>query len=171
VKTKILFKSYKNFPKESVAFIDLTPSFADPCVRTQILDDLAGLFRDKIDFIVSPDARGFLWGMPVAERLGVGFIPLRKEGKLPKDAIAHTVRYKTEYSETILCLPVGDIGGKRLLFVDDVYATGGTYMAAKQLVSRARGILIGGAVVVDIELDTNSDIRALAKRSELTLYK
>jgi adenine phosphoribosyltransferase len=164
--TNILYNIHPDFPTEGIRFIDLTPSLFDSVVTAEIIKGLIGDFP-RPDFIISPDARGFIWGGMVAQKLGVGFIPVRKSGKLPKGAVVSSVNYQTEYSTTSLCLPRCDIKGKTLLFVDDVYATGGTYNAVKKLVAKHGGALIGISVIVDIELDKTQKVKSLAKASEL----
>lgn len=175
MKSEILFKTYPDFPVAGVNFIDLTPSILNPKIRRKLIVKLAELygyrncsdFEKEIDYIISPDARGFIWGGMIAEKYGVGLIPVRKPGKLPDKAIGAVADYKTEYSTTTLCIPKVDLEGKKLLFVDDVYATGGTYRAIKKLVSSMKGDLLGGAVVVDLELDDNKEIKSLVKAKGL----
>lgn len=171
---KVLFNMYNDFPINGVEFIDLTPSLLNPQVTNEIINEMIKLYyksieeaKENIDMIISPDARGFIWGSMVALRLGKGFIPVRKENKLPNDAIIDTYNYQTEYSTTKLCLPQTSIEGKKLLFVDDVYATGGTYEAVKGLVRNNKGSLIGGLVVVDVELDASKEVKSLVKKSSL----
>jgi adenine phosphoribosyltransferase len=167
----IKFKNHMNFPINGVNFIDLTPSLFDAADRSKQLDDLVTLGNFKntsVDYIISPDARGFIWGGMLAERLGLGFLPVRKSGKLPPDAICAAVDYKTEYSTTSLSLPAIDLKSKTLMFVDDVYATGGTYEATKQLVKKAGGNLLGGIALIDIELcSDHPEFRCLYKSSQL----
>lgn len=170
----ILYKMYNDFPIGGVEFIDLTPSLLNYEVTDEIINEMIKLYfsnieeaKKNVDMIISPDARGFIWGSMIALRLGKGFIPVRKENKLPDEAIIDTFNYQTEYSTTKLCLPQSSIEGKKLLFVDDVYATGGTYQAVKGLVKNNKGILLGGLVVVDVELDNSNEVKSLVKKSSL----
>ena len=174
VKDLILYGEYPDFPTKGVNFIDLTPSLLDPNNAEEIVKQLMKLHinnenevASSVDYIISPDARGFIWGGMVAQKYNLGFIPVRKVGKLPDGAILSMINYQTEYSSTELCLPIVDISGKRLLFIDDVYATGGTYMAIKELVNQNNGILIGGSVLVDVELDQNPEVKSLVKVRDL----
>jgi len=172
-KDLIIYGSYPNFPVEGVNFIDLTPSLLDAKLTNELVTGLLELYvkdndvHSKIDYIISPDARGFIWGSMVAQKYQLGFIPVRKVGKLPDDAILSTTNYDTEYSTTSLCLPHANIKDKKILFIDDVYATGGTYKAVKEMVEKNGGILLGGAVLIDIELDETEEIKSLMGVSEL----
>jgi Adenine/guanine phosphoribosyltransferases and related PRPP-binding proteins len=170
IKNLILYGTYDNFPKEGVKFIDLTPSLLDSSLSKEIVKQLMNLYEEEkgtIDYIISPDARGFIWGGMLAAIYDIGFIPVRKPNKLPANAISGMVKYETEYSTTELNLPNVDLNNKKVLFVDDVYATGGTYKAVEELVEKANGYLIGGAVVVDVELDDNPKVKCLVRGSEL----
>ena len=169
-KDLILHKEYLDFPEKGINFIDLTQSLLDPKVTDEIINSLIKLCKKdikNIDYIISPDARGFIWGSMIAKKLNLGFIPVRKVGKLPDEALLGKIKYKTEYSVTELCLPKADINNKKLLFVDDVYATGGTYFAIKELINQNGGTLIGGVVLVDINISKNKDLKSLAKARDL----
>lgn len=172
-KNLILYEMYPDFPVKGINFIDLTPSLLEPNITSVIIKQLVELYidsenvKEEIDYIISPDARGFIWGGMVASNYELGFIPVRKKGKLPDAAVQSTVDYKTEYSAAKICMPNVNIEGKRILFIDDVYATGGTYRAVKQLVNEAKGILIGGAVLVDIELEKTEEVKSLIKSKDL----
>ena len=175
VKDILLYGEYPNFPINGVNFIDLTPTLANSKVTNEVIRELMGLYindaedvHSNIDYIISPDARGFIWGSLVAGKYNLGLIPVRKVGKLPEGAILSSISYETEYSTTQLCLPVVDIDGKKLLFIDDVYATGGTYKAIKEMVRQNNGTLIGGSVIVDVELDENPEVKSLVKVRELS---
>jgi adenine phosphoribosyltransferase len=174
IKDLIIYNEYPNFPMNGVNFIDLTPSLLNTKNRAEIVKQMIQLYfadsdeiSKEVDYIISPDARGFIWGSMIASKFELGFIPVRKPGKLPDKAILSSVDYETEYSTTKLCMPVVDLCGKKLLFVDDIYATGGTYKAVKQMVNQNNGILIGGVVLVDVELDKNDEVKSLAKIRDL----
>ena len=168
IKDIILYGAYQDFPKEGVRFIDLTPSISDIKVRNRIIEEIIKLYNfDDIDYVISPDARGFIWGGMVSERTNKGFIPVRKPGKLPEKAIKSSATYETEYSKNTLNMPLVDIKGKKLVFIDDVYATGGTYRAVEQLVKDNGGLLLGGAVILDIEIIKNKEIKSLITSRDL----
>lgn len=170
IKKLLVYGTYENFPKTGVRFIDLTPSLLDSKVSKKITYELMMLYeeqKDIIDYIISPDARGFIWGGMVASMFNLGFIPVRKPNKLPDGAISGMAKYETEYSSTELNLPNVDLDNKKVLFIDDVYATGGTYRAVEELVRMANGELIGGAVVVDVDLDDNPKVKSLVRGKEL----
>ena len=142
-----------DFPKEGILFRDITPALADPtCLKTAVdlhldaVSDIAG----QIDMIVGIESRGFLFGMPLAARLGVGFVPVRKPGKLPRPIIEE--RYALEYGEDALQVHTDDLkSGQRVLVVDDLLATGGTASAACALVEKAGATVLGCLFLIELE--------------------
>lgn len=167
----ILYRVQEDWPIEGVNFVDLTPTLTEgenfKKVATVMKDMILGNNED-IDFIVSPDARGFLWGSYVAALLGKPLIPVRKHGKLPESYVMSTTRDTTEYSSIELDIPEVDLNGKRCVFIDDVYATGGTYKACQKLVSENNGVLEGAYVVLNVLL-TNDKVNALMTSDELII--
>lgn len=168
-------KEYKNikyyitddYPCKGVKFIDFTPSLLDYQNIEKIIDELVELVKEDVDYIVVPDARGFIWGMGVANKLKVGLIPVRKTGKLPKENIQNSINYKTEYSTTSLDLPIVDLNQKKCLFVDDVYATGGTYKAVKEMVEKSGGIVTQAIVLYNVLIENNKEIYYLYDKNDL----
>lgn len=168
-------KEYKNlkyylnqdFPIKGVTFVDFTPTFYDFNNFFKVIVELSSLVKDDFDYIAAPDARGFLWGMALANHLKIGIIPIRKAGKLPNENIQDKYEYVTEYSKTTLDLPLVDLKGKKVLFVDDVYATGGTYEAVKNMVNNAGGTLNQGIVLYNVMINNNNDIDYLVSSKEL----
>jgi len=142
-----------DFPKEGILFRDITPALSDPtCLKTAVdlhldaVSDIAG----QIDMIVGIESRGFLFGMPLAARLGVGFVPVRKPGKLPRPVIEE--RYALEYGEDALQVHTDDLkSGQRVLVVDDLLATGGTASAACALVEKAGATVLGCLFLIELE--------------------
>src|ERR1700739_1575375 len=131
-----------DFPKKGIVFKDITPILSDPTLFRASID----LFLDrcrgkKIDKIVGIDARGFLFGSTVAYELGVGFVPIRKRGKLPyKTEIA---KYSLEYGEAEMEMHIDAMeSGERVVLVDDLLATGGTSAAAAKLIEKVGGKLL-----------------------------
>lgn len=132
-----------DFPEPGVVFKDVTPLLADPAAFAAVVAALADAGRDAdgrvaVDVVVGMEARGFLFGTPVAQALGVGFVPVRKAGKLPRET--HEVDYALEYGTATLALHTDAVGaGQRVLVLDDVLATGGTAAATRALVERCGG--------------------------------
>ncbi len=116
-----------------------------------MVDTIAGLYRDqRIDKVCGIEARGFILAAPVAYRLGVGFVPIRKHGKLPFSAEAAS--YELEYNEAILEIHTDAVApGERVVVVDDVLATGGTARAAADLVERLGAVVVGVVCLIELE--------------------
>ena len=168
----ILYRVEKNWPIEGVNFIDLTPTIANAQSWKKVSIALKQLIlknNGDIDYIVSPDARGFLWGSYIAALMEKPLITVRKKGKLPDSFVMSRTSDTTEYSNIELDLPeVDDLNNKICVFVDDVYATGGTYRACKNLISDNNAILEGAYVVYDVLL-TNDKVNSLMTANELIL--
>ena len=165
----ILYRVEKDFPIEGVNFIDLTPTLTelDYFKKTALrLKKLILNNEKEIDYIISPDARGFIWGAYLAALLDKPFIPIRKHGKLPNSSVMFSTKDTTEYSSIELDIPIVDLKNKKCIFIDDVYATGGTYKACKKLVEQANGVMTNCYVVLNIllvgdkvnSLITNNDL-------------
>ncbi|MBC9733582.1 adenine phosphoribosyltransferase [Nocardioides marmotae] len=143
-----------DFPEPGVVFKDITPLLADHDGLTAVVQALADAGRDAdgatvVDKVVGMEARGFILGAPVALALGAGFVPVRKAGKLPREA--HAVSYALEYGEATLELHRDAIApGERVLLVDDVLATGGTVKAAGELVAACGGTPVAVAVLMEL---------------------
>jgi adenine phosphoribosyltransferase len=139
-----------DFPQPGIVFKDLTPLMADVDAYRfsvdAIADHAAGLTVDKV---VGIEARGFIWAAPVAYRIGAGFVPVRKPGKLPWQTV--TESYELEYGTDSLDVHADAVApGDSVLIVDDVLATGGTAAATARLVERLGGHLAGLAFVVEL---------------------
>jgi len=149
-----LIRDVADFPKPGVGFKDITPLLADHAGFSAVVAALARAGRDDVgtvtvDKVVGMEARGFILGAPVALALGVGFVPVRKSGKLPRDT--HTVRYSLEYGEASLDIHRDGIAPtERVLLVDDVLATGGTAAATVRLVELCGGVVSGVAVLLEL---------------------
>jgi len=148
-----LVRDIPDFPKPGVMFKDITPLLDDPEALGLVVQALADAGRRDgevvVDRVVGIEARGFILAAPVALALGVGFIPVRKPGKLP--AATLEVSYDLEYgSETLQIHADAVAPGDRVLIVDDVLATGGTAAAARTLVERAGGEVAGLAVLMEL---------------------
>jgi adenine phosphoribosyltransferase len=149
-----LVRDVPDFPSPGVLFKDITPLLADHDGFTAVVDALADAGRDEsgrvvVDKVVGMEARGFILAAPVALALGVGFVPVRKAGKLPGETFA--VTYALEYGEATLEVHQDGIGsGDRVLLVDDVLATGGTADATRQLVERCGGAAHALSVLLEL---------------------
>lgn len=139
-----------DFPKPGILFRDITPLLGSPQAFGAALDLLEARFRpSRLDRIVGMESRGFLFGAPLSDRLGVGFAPIRKPGKLPAEK--ESVSYELEYGKDTLEIHRDAISaGQRVLVVDDLLATGGTARAAVDLVRRLGGNVIACAFVVEL---------------------
>ena len=145
-----LIRDVPDFPKPGVLFKDITTLIKNGPAFRRVIDGLTAPFAEsKIDRVVGMESRGFIFGGPVAYLLGAGFVPVRKEGKLPLDT--HEVAYDLEYGSNVLQVHRGAFtAGERVLVVDDVLATGGTAAATAQLVESVGGTVVGMAFVIEL---------------------
>ena len=164
---KSLVREVPDFPKPGILFKDITTLLADADGLRRAIDCLANPFRDvPLDKVVGIESRGFIFGAAVAERLGVGFVPARKQGKLP----ARTVRveYALEYGTDVVEMHEDALdSGQQVLIVDDLLATGGTARAVADLVNR-RGAEVR-ALAFLIELDALNGRERLAGHDIFTV--
>lgn len=138
-----------DFPKPGIMFKDLTPLFADGPRFRQVIDAIVGHYEGSFDVVVGVEARGFVIAAAVAYAAGVGVVPVRKAGKLPR--VAHSASYDLEYGQATLEVSEGAfVAGQRVLVVDDVLATGGTAEATLDLVERAGGLVSGFTVLLEL---------------------
>jgi adenine phosphoribosyltransferase len=139
-----------DFPKPGIVFKDLMPLVADPVYFRETIDRLAELARPKQpDIILGAEARGFIFGGALADRLGCGFVPARKPGKLPWETVEAT--YELEYGTDSLQVHADAISdGTRVIVHDDVLATGGTAKAKTELVEQLGGEVVGLLFVVEL---------------------
>jgi adenine phosphoribosyltransferase len=147
---KRLIRDVRDFPKPGIVFKDITTLTKDPEGFRAAVDEMADRYRDAaVDVVVGIEARGFIFGGAIAYRLGVGFVPARKPGKLP----AETVRaeYSLEYGTDAVEMHRDAIArGQRVLIVDDLLATGGTAAAAAKLVEELGGEVVAVAFLIDL---------------------
>ena len=147
---KAVIRDVPDFPKPGIMFKDITTLLKNPKAYRRALDLFTVLCGDHLaDKVLAIESRGFIVGAPLADRLGLGFVPLRKPGKLPGKTMRHT--YTLEYGED--CLEIHDdavMPGERVLIVDDVIATGGTARAAGELVGKLGGVVAAYAFLVEL---------------------
>ncbi|MGB9748584.1 MAG: adenine phosphoribosyltransferase [Candidatus Woesearchaeota archaeon] len=148
---KSYIRSIPDFPKKGIVFRDITPLLKNPRAFNYVINKLAEKFKNqKIDYVVSAEARGFILGAALAYKLKAGFIPLRKPGKLPYKTIKQT--FKTEYSIDAFEIHEDSIKkGSKAIIVDDVLATGGTASAAVKLVKKLGGKIIGVLFLIELK--------------------
>ena len=140
-----------DWPEPGVTFRDITPLLAQPDAFASIIDALAvaGEELGPVDAVLGIEARGFIVGAPVALKLGAGFVPVRKEGKLPAETLS--VSYALEYGQATVQIHADALQpGDRVLVVDDVLATGGTLEAADALVAQAGATVTGHVVAIEL---------------------
>lgn len=140
----------EGFPKAGISFKDITTILQDGEAFKYTIDKLTEFVKDKkIDVVVGPEARGFLLGTPIAYNLGIGFVPIRKPGKLPADTIRY--EYKLEYGDDALEIHKDAIKpGQRVLIVDDLLATGGTIGSVAKLVEQLGGVVVALNFIVEL---------------------
>jgi adenine phosphoribosyltransferase len=144
---RALIRDVPDFPQPGILFKDLTPVLGDAAAYRAVIDELAGRLQGKgFQRIVAIESRGFLFGAPLADRLGIGIAPVRKLGKLPYKT--ERVQYALEYGTGILEAHVDAVKpGEKVVIVDDLLATGGTAAAAGELV-RKEGAIVGAYLFV-----------------------
>ncbi len=140
----------EDYPKPGIKFRDITPLMNNGAAFKYATEQIVEYAKEKeIDLVVGPEARGFIIGCPVAYALGVGFAPVRKEGKLPRETIK--VEYGLEYGKDVLTIHKDAIKpGQRVLIIDDLLATGGTIEATMRLVEALGGEVVGCAFLIEL---------------------
>ncbi|SHE84047.1 MULTISPECIES: adenine phosphoribosyltransferase [Caloramator] len=140
----------EDFPKKGISFKDVTTLLKDGEAFKYAVDKMIEYAKDKnIDLVVGPEARGFVFGTPVAYGLGVGFVPVRKPGKLPADTLKY--EYDLEYGSDCLEIHKDAIKpGQRVLIVDDLLATGGTIASVANLVEQLGGEVVGMCFLIEL---------------------
>jgi len=147
------FKQYcrevPDFPAEGISFKDITTLLSNGPAFKEVVDKIAEEFRGKVDVVCSMEARGFILGAPIAYALGIGFIPMRKPGKLPRSV--YREEYALEYGTDAIEMHTDAIkAGDRVLLVDDVIAIGGTAAAAVEVVKQAGGEIVAAAFLIEL---------------------
>ncbi len=160
----------KDFPVDGILFRDITPLMNDGEAFNYACGKIIEFAKSKnVDVVVGPESRGFIFGCPISYALKVGFVPIRKPNKLPRETIE--IKYALEYGSNTLCMHKDAIRkGQRVLIVDDLLATGGTVEATIKLVESLGGIVVGCAFLIELD-----DLKGRSKIDEgvdvLTLMK
>ena len=162
---KTCIRNIPDFPKPGILFRDITTLLKDKNAFRQAVDILASKYKNKkIDVVVAVEARGFILGGVIAHKLGAGFVPVRKKGKLP--AKANSVTYDLEYGTDTLEMHHDAIKpNDRVLIVDDLLATGGTVKAVIDLVRQLQGKIIGIAFLIEL-----TDLKGIDKLKDYPVY-
>ena len=144
-------RSIEDYPKEGITFRDITTLLKDGEAFRAAIDAMKDLVKNEaIDKVVGIEARGFILGAPLAYDLGVGFVPIRKPGKLPADT--HSAEYELEYGSDKVEMHVDAIEkGEKVLIVDDLLATGGTGSAAVEICKNAGADVVGCLVLIELD--------------------
>ena len=171
IANELNIRTEKNFPKEGIEFIDIMPLLIQKDIFKMIIDEFINEIKDKnVDYIIAPEARGFLLGGTISYLLNIGCIPVRKKEKLPPTTVESCVSYEKEYGKDYLEFPKlvnESYKGKRFYIVDDIYATGNTFEAIKSKISELGGVVVGeGTILNIIELNSNKNLFSLIDVNE-----
>lgn len=155
---KQTIREIPDFPKEGVSFKDITTLLKDKEAYNYAIDTLVAHCEERnVDLIVGPEARGFVIGAPLAYGLDVGFVPVRKPGKLPETTV--TYEYELEYGTDALEIHKDAIEpGQRIIIADDLLATGGTALATAKLVEKLGGTIVGFVFIIELEYLKGRDV-------------
>tara|TARA_B100000927_G_scaffold232581_1_gene192713 strand:- start:46 stop:585 length:540 start_codon:yes stop_codon:yes gene_type:complete len=151
---KDYIKSYPDFPKKGILFRDMFPLLQDPVATSAMMSNFRDFIEElqkknlKPDYIVGIESRGFLIGGALAAKEIIGFVPIRKKGKLPGDVVG--INYSLEYGEDRLEIATDVLKDKKVLLVDDLLATGGTVKASVDLIRQVGGQLVGCAFIIEL---------------------
>ena len=170
LKSDLKLRTEKDFPVAGIEFIDITPLI----IQKDVLEEITNLFVEeleglKIDYLVLPEARGFLFGTSVADRLNVGIIPVRKKGKLSPKYVETSFEYTKEYGKDVFELPKlvdESYNGKNFYIIDDIYATGNTIKSIKNAIAGLGGNVLGAGTVINIPALNNDEIFSLIEIEE-----
>ncbi|MCR8613207.1 MAG: adenine phosphoribosyltransferase [Mycoplasma sp.] len=147
---KKYIETIPNYPKEGILFKDITPLLHNGKAFAYAKDLFVEYAKKlNVDLIIGPEARGFIFGCPIATEMEIGFVPVRKPNKLPRETVE--VEYELEYGKNRLCIHADSIKpGQRVLIIDDLLATGGTILATTQLVEKLGGEVAGIAFLIEL---------------------
>lgn len=163
----IKYNVVQDYPNKGVKFIDFTPTINDVSAFTDIVATLIFNSTLDYDYVIAPEARGFVWGAAVAWQAQKPLLLARKPGKIPPTLVGASVTYETEYSTDTLEIEKIDLTGKKIVFIDDVYATGGTYDACKELVKQLGGVMHEGIVLYNVGIKEDREVRSLLSKDDI----
>ena len=171
LKNELNIRTEKDYPVKGIEFIDITPLIMQKETLQEITNQFVNeITKKKVDYIVAPEARGFLFGSTIANVLGIGLIPVRKKGKLPPSTVEKSFEYQKEYGLDTLELPklVNDTyKDKSFYIIDDIYATGNTINSMKEAIISLGGTISGVGVVLNIkELNHDKEVFSLIDINE-----
>ena len=154
---KDYIRDVPDFPKPGILFRDITPLLGAPAAFSQCIDEFVARYEGRgIDIIAAAEARGFIFAVPLAMRLGAAFVPVRKPGKLPFRT--HSLEYELEYGTDSLEIHADSIGaGKQVLIIDDLLATGGTVEACCRLVEQCGALVAGCGFLINLTFLNGAD--------------
>jgi adenine phosphoribosyltransferase len=149
LRVKNAIRDVVDYPKKGIVFKDITTLLNNGELFSEVVDYFALKYKD-VDFICGIESRGFIFGAAIAAKIKKGFVPIRKKGKLPFKTISE--KYALEYGEDEIEMHIDAFDGKRakVLLVDDLIATGGTAIAASELIKRAGGEVVGAAFLIEL---------------------
>ena len=171
LKNELNIRTEKDYPIKGVEFIDIMPLI----IQKETLKEIIDLFEKeikgkKVDYIIAPEARGFLLGSAVADRLNIGCVPVRKQGKLPPSTVEAKIEYEKEYGKDIVELPKlvrTKYKDNNFYIIDDIYATGNTMEKIKETIEELGGKISGEGVILNIvELNNNKELYSLIDINE-----
>ncbi len=169
---EINLRTEKDFPVKGIEFIDITPAIMNQNVFNEIIEKISeDVKKYKVEYILAPEARGFLLASAISIKLNIPCIPIRKKGKLPRSVVEAEIEYEKEYGKDILELPKLEKNqsyrNKKFYLVDDIYATGNTARAIKNKIEELGGNVLKTAVILNIlELNNDKDIYSLIDVNE-----
>ena len=171
LKNELNIRTERNYPIEGVEFIDTMPLIIQKETLKEIIDLFVEEIKNKnVDYIIAPEARGFLLGVAVADRLNIGCVPVRKQGKLPPTTVEAKIEYEKEYGKDIVELPKlvnTTYENKNFYIIDDIYATGNTMEKIKDTIEKLGGKVVGEGVILNIvELNDNKNVYSLIDVNE-----
>lgn len=170
LKSQLNIRTQKDFPIEGIEFIDIMPLIIQKETFKEIVEKFVEEIKNKdVDYIVGPEARGLIIGAAVANELEIGFIPVRKAGKLPPETVEKQFEYEKEYGKDKLELPKlinEEYKNKKFYVIDDIYATGNTMKAIIQAIQEIGGIIKGEGVIMNIKELNNDNVFSLLDVNE-----
>jgi adenine phosphoribosyltransferase len=163
-------RTVEDWPKKGISFKDITTLLKDGKLLKAATEEMASPFiNDKVDIVVGPESRGFIFGTPVAIALGAGFVPIRKKGKLPAKTVSAS--YELEYGTDTLEMHEDAIKeGQRVLLVDDLLATGGTISAVMEMCERMGAEIVGASFMIELGFLNGRDRLKGRKVSSIVVY-